>query len=137
MRQMFTSPRLENVERVAALLNEAGIETKLVGGRSWKGYSRRQFSYADKKAQKAEEHASVWVVKPDDYKRARELMHELGLLEDSAPASFLPEGRRVATTADKAAAAPQDRVLKIKMGLLFVLVVIAGGMVLRMLFFRH
>ena len=27
MRQLFTSPRLENVEAVAKLLNEAGIET--------------------------------------------------------------------------------------------------------------
>ena len=134
MRQMFTSPRLENVERVQTLLTEAGIETKLVGGRSYKGYSRRQFSYADKKAKAEETPASVWVVKPDDYKRARELMHEYGLLESTQPASFLPDARREASAA---AVTPQGRVARLKMGLLFVLIVIAGGMLLRMLFFRH
>ena len=48
MRQVFTSVRLENVEAVERLLNEAGIQTKLSQGRSWKGNSRREFSYSNK-----------------------------------------------------------------------------------------
>ena len=40
MRQVFRSPRLENVEGVKALLEEHGIATYLSGGRSYKG-SRR------------------------------------------------------------------------------------------------
>ena len=46
MRQVFTSTRLENVEGVAKLLGEHGIETKITQGRSWKGNSRREFSYS-------------------------------------------------------------------------------------------
>ena len=48
MRQVFTSVRLENVENVERLLNDAGITTKITGGRTWKGRSRREFSYSDK-----------------------------------------------------------------------------------------
>ena len=40
MRQVFTSPRLENAERVAQLLRDAGIEVKLQHGRSYKGALR-------------------------------------------------------------------------------------------------
>ena len=47
MRQVFSSPRLENVERVAALLREAGIETRVTQARSYKGGLRGDFSYRD------------------------------------------------------------------------------------------
>ena len=36
MRQVFSSPRLENVEQVARLLEDAGIETRITDG--WVGY---------------------------------------------------------------------------------------------------
>ena len=45
MRQVFSSPRLENVERVSQLLEEAGIETRITHGRSYKG-SREASSQA-------------------------------------------------------------------------------------------
>ena len=48
MRPIFTSTRLENVEGVAKMLGEHGIETKITQGRSWKGNSRREFSYTAK-----------------------------------------------------------------------------------------
>ena len=132
MRQLFTSPRLENVEAVAKLLADAGIEHRVIGGRSYKGHSRRQFSYADTKANTAEQ-AAVWVLNSDDYKPARELMSELGLLETTEAPSYLPESLVVR---DKAEADPQRRLLRIRIALLFILLAVVGGMTLKMLFFR-
>ena len=83
MRQVFTSVRLENVEAVEKLLNEAGIQTKINGGRTWKGNSRREFSYSNKNHDPSQQ-PSVWVVRPDDFKKAREILHDAGLLETSS-----------------------------------------------------
>jgi len=133
MRQMFASPRLENVERVAHLLDEAGIENKITDGRTYKGHSRRSFSYADKKAKAATNTPAVWVIKPDDYKRAREIMREAGLLDEAQSSSYLPETLRFE---DKAGNDPQRRLMRIKIALLFILGGMAGWMALRMLI-RH
>ncbi len=84
MRQIFTSPRLENVEGVAKLLREADIEIKVSDDRGYKQVSRREFSYADRKSGGAN-YPAVWVIKSDDYKRARELLRDAGLI-DVAPA---------------------------------------------------
>ncbi len=67
MRQVFTSVRLENVERVEKMLNDAGIATKVNQGRSWKGVSRREFSYSNKNHDPSQQ-PSLWVIKPDDFK---------------------------------------------------------------------
>ncbi|MBS0193236.1 MAG: hypothetical protein JSR34_03255 [Proteobacteria bacterium] len=98
MRMVFTSPRLENVEAVAKLLTEAGIEVKVANDRSYKGARRKVFSYRDKPD--AEGNPQVWVLKAEDQPRARAMLREQGLLEttrhgvgfggDTAPPSFLP-----------------------------------------------
>ena len=90
MRQVFTSTRLENVEGVAKMLGEHGIETKITQGRSWKGNSRREFSYSAKHHDEAQQPA-VWVLKSEDFKEARELLHEGGLLASTRETSYLPE----------------------------------------------
>ena len=59
MRQVFTSTRLENVEGVAKMLGEHGIETKITQGRSWKGNSRREFSYSAKHHDETQQPAFV------------------------------------------------------------------------------
>jgi hypothetical protein len=90
MRQIFTSPRLENVEAVARLLNDAGIQTYVSERRSYKGNRRRTFSYKDESG----EAPGVWIINADDLTRARELMREAGLLETTKPGSYardLPE----------------------------------------------
>lgn len=77
MRQIFSSPRLENVEKVAELLEREGIEVRITNGRSYHGKRRRHFSYragADGTPQ-----AAVWVIRSEDQPRARELMREAGL----------------------------------------------------------
>lgn len=133
MRMMFTSPRLENVEGVAKLLNEAGVETRITGGRSYKGVSRRSFSYAEKNADKDPDPA-VWVLKADHYKLARDVLHDAGLLEatrDEQANSYLPESFQFKdpTTVD-----PQKRITRIRIALLFIVGAMAGWMALRIMF---
>ena len=88
MRQIFTSPRLENVEAVARLLEEAGIQTWVSERRSYKGNRRRTFSYKDPEGG---QQPGVWIVNADDLTRARDLMRAAGLLETTKPDSYLRE----------------------------------------------
>src|SRR6187549_3779840 len=85
MRQIFTSPRLENVETVAALLKENGIETWISEARSYKGNRRGTFSYKD--AQRGGNQPAVWIVKADDLTAARSIMRDAGLLASTRPGS--------------------------------------------------
>lgn len=129
MRQVFTSVRLENVENVERLLNDAGITTKITGGRSWKGVSRREFSYSNKHHDPSQQPA-LWVIKPDDFKRAREILHDAGLLEATRDSSYLPENLQFK---DAAAAHPAARISRIRMALLFIVVIAGAGLLLRSL----
>ena len=84
MRQVFSSLRLGNVEGVAKLLADAGIEVRVTGGRSYKsGWSgRRTYNDSDRGEQ-----AAVWVVKSEDQPRARQLLRDAGLLESTTRSS--------------------------------------------------
>jgi hypothetical protein len=128
MRQVFTSTRLENVERVEKMLNDAGIATKLTQGRTWKGNSRREFSYTAKNPDGAQQPA-VWVLKPDDFKQAREILHGAGLLEATRDASYLPEHLQFRTAK---AADPARRITKLRLALLAGVAIAAGLMLFRM-----
>ncbi|MFZ5635273.1 MAG: hypothetical protein ACOY82_01670 [Pseudomonadota bacterium] len=115
MRQVFTSPRLENVERVARMLEEQGIEARITNGRSYRGNRRGNFSYreADSQPQPA-----VWVVKSEDQPKARELLREIGLLDSGrSPTTYLPTS---VLERDRAGAddAGRKRMFRLKMGLL-------------------
>ncbi len=129
MRQLFTSPRLENVEQVAQLLDEAGIENKISEGRSYRKYSRRDFSYIEKQNDTSTQPA-VWVIKSDDYKRARELLHGMGLLDKTQVPSYVPQALQFR----QPSADPAKRLMRIKMTLLLVIGALAGMMALRMFF---
>jgi hypothetical protein len=110
MRQMYTSPRLSNVEGVAKLLDDHGIENKISQGRTYKGVSRREFSFRET-TQSKEEQPAVWVLKPDDYKRARELLIEGGLVEGNTRGdSYLPDNFQFK---DEAKADPAKRIFRI------------------------
>lgn len=128
MRQVFTSVRLENVENVERLLNEAGIVTKITGGRSWKGVSRREFSYSNKHHDPSQQPA-LWVIKPDDFKQAREILHDAGLLEATRDSSYLPESLKFR----EAPSNPQARVSRFRM-ILLCAVAVAGAMLLARIF---
>ena len=127
MRQVFTSVRLENVERVEQMLNDAGIATKINQGRSWKGVSRREFSYSNKNHDPGQQ-PSLWVVKSEDFKAAREILHGAGLLESTRDASYLPEHLKFDTsrTAD-----PRAKMSRLRMALLFIVAVVAAALVMR------
>ena len=79
MRRIFASPRLENVEGVARLLEERGIEVRITDGRSYRGAIRGNFSYREGAREGRE--PAVWIVNADDQPRARTLMRDAGLLE--------------------------------------------------------
>jgi hypothetical protein len=83
MRQVFTSLRVETVEGVARLLEDAGIEVYLANGRSYHSKRGGQFSYAE--PMKVKQQPSVWVMKAEDQPRARELLREAGLLASTRP----------------------------------------------------
>ena len=118
MRQVFSSARLENVEAVAKLLADEGIEVRIENGRTFRSSIRGNFSYRDGDAGGTK--PAVWVVRSDDQPRARQLLRDAGLL-DAAPSSknsFLPSAGHAA-----GAAAPRKR-NRMRVGLL-VLVAIA------------
>ncbi len=77
MRQVFTSQRIENVEGVARLLQEAGIDVRINNPRSYRGAIRGNFSYRDQVKRGAQ--PEVWVLRSEDYPRARQLLREAGL----------------------------------------------------------
>ena len=129
MRQVFSSPRLENVEGVAQLLRDAQIQVRITDGRSYKGKRRQAFSYSERGG---DPHPTVWVVKSEDQARARQLLREAGLMDstrDTATASmfrFDPRSQQLA-----AKTPVEQRAFRIKLGL------IAGiGIVLTMLMVR-
>lgn len=127
MRQMFTSPRLENVERVAQLLNEAGIQTRITNGRSYKGSHRGGFSYRE--SERSGQQPAVWVIVSEDQPRARDILRDAGLLETTraaqAPTFRAPE--------IKTPAPAQKRVLSLKLGFLVAIVMILGLVMIQVL----
>ncbi len=77
MRQIYTSPRYENVERVVALLGENSIATTVRNRRDWQGGQWKRFSYTERG--ESEGWGQVWVTNSNDQTRARELLREAGL----------------------------------------------------------
>jgi len=82
MRKIFSSLRLENVEAVARLLEAEGIEVRIENGRALHRAIRGNFSYRDD-GKNTMSQPEVWVVRSDDQPRARALMREAGLLQDT------------------------------------------------------
>ncbi len=77
MRQIYTSPRGENVERSGALLGEQGIETRVTNHRSWAGRDYKRTSYSARTD--SSEWPQVWIVKAEDQPKARALLREAGI----------------------------------------------------------
>lgn len=114
MRQVFSSLRLENVESVAKLLRDAGIEVRITNGRSYKGAMRSRASYSDQDAPKP----AVWVVHSEDHIRARDVLRDNGLLESTRPTdSFQPLSFRQEEAVYTKSPA-QKRMFRLKMALL-------------------
>ena len=119
MRQIYSSVRLENVDRVVALMNEEGIETSVTGGRSFKRSGRRDFSFKEQN----QDPATVWIVRSEDVARASEIMRSAGLLRSTRDADFVPSAGRFAPRTEKAGLSMAWR---IRLGLLVVVVLLSG-----------
>jgi hypothetical protein len=134
MRQVFSSPRLENVEGVAQLLRDAGVEIKVNDGRSYKKVSRREFSYVPAEQQKQGPQPGVWVINADDYKRARDLLAGAGLLDETKTASsYVPEPLQFQTKSEVPAA---RKINRMRLTLLFVVGAMVLWTILRMTVLR-
>ncbi len=90
MRQVFSSPRLENVEAVAELLRKEGIEVRISDGRSYQGNRRSNFSYRD--GADSGPQPAVWILRADDQPRGRQLLRDAGLLDSTraGESTYLP-----------------------------------------------
>lgn len=130
MRQVFTSPRLENVEKVAQLLEEHDIEVRITDGRSFRGNHRRGFSYRERGDDTPK--PAVWVIRSDDHPKARAVLREIGLLESGRGSnSYLPEALQ-ARDRDSAEARSRKRAFRIRAGLLIAIALSIGlGVFLR------
>lgn len=124
MRKVFTSARLENVERVAKLLEDDGIEVRITNGRSYKGSIRGNFSYRGEGTKMPE----VWVIRSADQPRARAMLREAGLMDSTrnAPDSFLSMGLRGTSAQAGQRDDMQRRAQRMKFGLLAVIVVVVA-----------
>jgi len=133
MRSVFTSPRLENVEAVAKMLEEAGIEVRISQDRSYKGNRRRPFSYRDS-ARSDETDPQVWVIKAEDQPKARAMLRESGLIDSTRPefgqaSSYLPLSPTapIARRPDRRAAiVMRIRLLLIAIIVLFAILIVSG-----------
>lgn len=114
MRQVFSSPRLENVEGVAQLLRDAGIEVRVTNGRSYKGNRRGGFSYREQSQSPV---PAVWVVRSEQQVQAREILREAGLL-DSTRESFAGPTFRFEPQTQAGADPIRRRAMGIKLALL-------------------
>ena len=124
MRQVFTSPRLENVERVAALLQEHGVVTRITNGRTFKGSLRGNFSYRESANKNPP--PAVWVVQSEDQPKARELLRDAGLLDSGrSPTSYLSTDLLHAAR-DNANDPAKRRMFRIKAGLLISITIAVG-----------
>jgi hypothetical protein len=122
VRKVFSSPRLENVERVAQLLGDAGIQTRITHGRSYKGGLRGDFSYIDHT--RSEPIPAVWVVKSEDQPGARAILRDSGLLDSTRMETgyTLPVFRSEEPVA--ASDPGRKRAFRLKVGLLLAIAVV-------------
>lgn len=77
MRQIYTSPRMENIERVVALMARNGIQTSVANRRAYQGADWKRFSYTTKGDR--ESWPEVQVVRSEDQTAARRILREAGL----------------------------------------------------------
>ena len=105
MRQIYTSPRPENIDRVVALMAEHCIEATVANRSNYNRQSWQRFSYTQRQDNR-DSWAQVWITRADDYTRARELLRQIGIEpvirhadELAAARNPTPEMRREHTVA--------------------------------------
>ena len=89
MRMIFSSPRLDNVDRVVALLRIAGIEPIVSNRKRWsEGWDRHHMPYSDRQTKKDWPQVRVHA---DDIVRARDILREANVL----PSTRMPDSNNI------------------------------------------
>lgn len=96
MRQIYTSPRMENVDRVVALMAEHGIATSISNRQTYQRADWKRFSYMEKGDRDAWPQVSV--VRSEDQTRARQVLRDAGLEPATRFADELAEARGIGET---------------------------------------
>lgn len=122
MREVYRSLRVEQVEGAAQLLGEAGIETSIQNGRSYKGGRRRAFSYRE--TPDSAKAAVLYVTHNSDLPEARRLLREAGLMDPGQRESYLPPELRVVPRDEKTGLASGRRLRTIL--LMMIVIIIAA-----------
>jgi len=78
MRQIYTSPRQENIDSVVALMAEHGISATIANRSSYARPTWQRPSYAPRRQDRSA-WAQVWITHADDYSQARKLLLDLGI----------------------------------------------------------
>lgn len=78
MRQIYTSPRQQNIDSVVALMAEHGIETTVTNRSNYNRSSWQRFSYSQR-LDSRDTWPQVWITSPDDFTRARAVLREIGI----------------------------------------------------------
>ena len=123
MRQIFTSQRLETVEGVAKLLEDAGIPVHISQPRSYQSRRRGQFSYSEPAPMNQQ--PAVWVRIPEDQPRARELLRQAGLLATTRSYSGLPQAATEPLPSRFGEDAGKRWAWRVRVGLLLVIAAVA------------
>ncbi len=105
MRQIYTSPRQENIDTVVALMAEHGIQASVANRSNYNRHTWQRFSYLQRQEDRSS-WAQVWITHADDHSRARALLREIGIEpviqhgeELAAARNPSPIDRRVRTAA--------------------------------------
>jgi len=122
MRKIFSSQRLENVEAVARLLEAEGIAVKIENGRALHRAIRGHFSYLDAGKHNTSQ-PEVWVIRSDDQPRARALMREAGLLQDTTRRDGPPQLFSITPRTQEQG---KKRISRLRYGLLAVVLVVVA-----------
>ena len=122
MRIVYTTPRLENAEQVAAMLEQGGVPVRVLFGphfrrNTWRGANYRQ-------GRDSGNWPRVMVVNNGDLPEARRLLREAGLLD---PPAFERNGAsaRAPTTAASAPAATGRRMPSVRWLLMAAVAIVA------------
>lgn len=123
MRQIYTSPRHENIERMVALFTEHGIQTHVTDmpGHRGRGYAR--FSYRDTNN---EAWPKVWIVHSADLVRARALLRDAGIEPTIRFGDDLANARKAAANP----AAKRRRITRIVRTILLAIIAILAVLML-------
>jgi hypothetical protein len=113
MRQIYTSPRMENIDRVVALMAEHGIRTSISNRRAYQGADWKRFSYTAKADR--DSWPQVCVVRSEDQTLARKVLRDAGLEPATRFADELAAARGVGGTVQHARASIRIKLVVLAM----------------------